>query len=81
MNYRQWKKAYKKRYGRNPSTMEDRSKKNKLLAKGATIAVKAIPEFIKLIINGIADVFNEAGKCFISIAANMREENGDGADS
>lgn len=81
MNHRQWKKAYKKRYGQNPSTMEDRSKRNKVLAKTAVMVIEALHKAVKSAINIIADVLDEIGKGFINIAANMREENGDGADS
>lgn len=33
MNYRQWKKNYKKRYGYNPPISEDKRKRNKQIAR------------------------------------------------
>lgn len=81
MNHRQWKKAYKKRYGQNPSIMEDRSMASKELAKTASMVIEVLPEVVKSVINIIADIFDEIGKGFMSMAADMRGENDDGADS
>lgn len=80
MNHRQWKKAYKKRYGHNPSTMEDRSRASKELAKTASMVIEVLPKVVKSVINIIADIFDETGKGFMSMATDMRGENDDGAD-
>lgn len=79
MNHRQWKKAYKKRYGHNPSTMEDRSRASKELAKTVSKVIEVLPKVVKSVINIIADIFDETGKGFMSIAADMRGENSNGA--
>lgn len=81
MNHRQWKKAYKKRYGHNPSTMEDRSIASKELAKTASMVIEVLPKVVKTVINIIADILDETGKGFMSMAADMRGENSNGADS
>lgn len=36
MNYRQWKKQYKKKYGYNPPIVEDKRKQRKKVAKQST---------------------------------------------
>ena len=42
MNYRQWKKNYKKRYGYNPPISEDKRKRNKQIANEFMTAYTAL---------------------------------------
>lgn len=56
MNYRQWKKRYKKQHGYNPPVSEDKRKQAKLVAQQFT----ATPPKITETINNIAPAFYRA---------------------
>lgn len=44
MNYRQWKKDYKKKHGYNPPISEDKRKQAKLMAQQLTVTLPQITE-------------------------------------
>ena len=47
MNYRQWKKNYKKQHGYNPPISEDKRKQAKLMAKQLKVTLPDLTEAIK----------------------------------
>lgn len=49
MNYRQWKKAYKKEHGYNPSIVEDKRKQRKRQADQLIRVVKTMNELVNAI--------------------------------
>lgn len=49
MNYRQWKKAYKKEHGYNPSIAEDKRKQRKRQADQLIRVVKTMNELVNAI--------------------------------
>lgn len=56
MNYRQWKKNYKKQHGYNPPISEDKRKQAKLMAQQSMVMVPEITEAI----NNFAPAFFRA---------------------
>lgn len=42
MNYRQWKKRFKKQNGRNPNCLEDKRERMKKVARSLKVSKKAI---------------------------------------
>ena len=81
MNYRQWKKDYKKKHGYNPPISEDKRKQTKLMAQQPTVTLtqlaEAINNFMPAFYRTLADAcktisnsFAEAGKNFGKMAKN-----------
>ena len=66
MNYRQWKKNYKKKHGYNPPISEDRRKRNRRLAR--TLPPVIIDEFMPDLLNTLADAFNALSNSFANVA-------------
>lgn len=60
MNYRQWKKAYKKEHGYNPPVAEDKRKQRKKQAEQLLRAVNSIQGFDKT----MNKLVNTIGVCF-----------------
>lgn len=85
MNYRQWKKNYKKRYGVNPPITVDKRKQGKLALKAirtigninwneiANNAVKAISDAFAIFSEQVASVFEMVGTAFRDMAVSVRQ--------
>ena len=80
MNYRQWKKNYKKKHGYNPPILEDKRKRAKIEARLPEI-VAIIDEFIPSFLEGVAsacemirDIFANAVESFECMAENLRRK-------
>lgn len=69
MNYRQWKKNYKKKHGYNPPISEDRRKRNKQLARTLPVFIDG---FMPDLLNGLASVCESLGNSFANVAENYR---------
>lgn len=82
MNYRQWKKNYKKKHGYNPPISEDKRKRAKIVARYIyPLPEIAIDEFIPSFLEGIAsacemirDSFANAAESFKCTAENLRRK-------
>lgn len=67
MNYRQWKKNYKKKHGYNPPLEEDKRKQAKVMRKSLQqISLVDLDDLCKRIINGLANGFKIIGEAFIN---------------
>lgn len=89
MNYRQWKKNYKKRYGVNPPISVDKRKQRKLALKVvknidmsmlesqmyqvAANIGEALKEWIANVYSGLGIAFSGLGKTFTEMGESMRE--------
>lgn len=61
MNYRQWKKNYKKQHGYNPPISEDKRKQEKLMVQSLTVTLQSCTEVFN---NAIPALFRAlAGVC------------------
>ena len=65
MNYRQWKKNYKKRYGRNPSWLVDKRKRSKM--------VRRTMNGVKSILLDISKGMKELAKTFVDLWEKVKE--------
>ena len=76
MNYRQWKKKYKKIHGHNPTVSEDKRKKSKIVKKIINNVSEIDEETLKNVANNIVDViascFRCLGEAFISISNSLK---------
>ena len=84
MNYRQWKKNYKKRYGVNPPITADKRKRGKLALKAirtignidvneiANIAVNSIVDAFAIFSEQVASAFEIIGTAFRDMAVSVR---------
>lgn len=90
MNYRQWKKNYKKRYGYNPPISEDKRKRNKQIANEFMTVYKAMDlprEIAKMMAAAgdvLADMFDGLSKSMRAAAEyyrDMGEEGNSGKNS
>ena len=81
MNYRQWKKDYKKKHGYNPPISEDKRKRAKPMAQQLTVTLpqlaEAINNFVPAFYRTLADAcetirngFAAASKTFGEMAEN-----------
>lgn len=64
MNYRQWKKNYKKQHGYNPPMSEDKRQQAKKLKKALRRAKLVMKDFRKALFNGVAAIFEGIGGAF-----------------
>lgn len=65
MNYRQWKKNYKKKHGCNPPLEVDKRKQAKVARNVfKQISVEDLEDICKRIINGIASACKIIGEAF-----------------
>lgn len=63
MNYRQWKKNYKKKHGCNPPLEVDKRKQVKVARKALKqISLVGLEDICKRIVNGIARWFKVLGE-------------------
>jgi len=63
MNYRQWKKNYKKKHGYNPPVSEDKRKRNRQLVRKFPVF---FDEFMPTFLNTLADaceILRDAVEC------------------
>ena len=86
MNYRQWKKNYKKQHGYNPPLEVDKRKQAKLVRKYmreyakidygqlASNFVKAVQQIVKEIKPAIAHMCDILATEFTNVAKNLRDE-------
>lgn len=75
MNYRQWKKNYKKKHGYNPPLNEDKRKRGKIIKNvEKQITSEDIENMVKVLINGFEYIFRTIGKAFTSAADNLKTE-------
>lgn len=73
MNYRQWKKNYKKKHGYNPLISEDRKKRAKIEARYVyQLPEIVIDEFMPNFLKGIADACEILSNGFKNIAENFK---------
>lgn len=89
MNYRQWKKNYKKRYGVNPPISVDKRKQRKLALKVvknidmsmlesqmyqvAANIGEALKKWIANVYSGLGNAFSGLGKTFTEMGEAMKE--------
>lgn len=67
MNYRQWKKNYKKKHGCNPPLEVDKRKQAKLARKALQqISLVDLEDMCNRIINGVANAIKMVGEAFIN---------------
>ena len=72
MNYRQWKKNYKKKYGCNPPLEVDKRKQAKVLRKAfKQISLVDWEDICKRIVNGYARAFKIIGETFTNAGNNL----------
>ena len=65
MNYRQWKKNYKKKHGCNPPLEVDKRKQAKVARKALKqISLVDLEDICKRIVNGLANGLKAIGKAF-----------------
>lgn len=69
MNYRQWKKNYKKKHGYNPPISEDKRKRNKQLVQTFPVF---FDEFIPDLLNGIANACELISNSFANAAESFK---------
>lgn len=75
MNYRQWKKKYKKIHGYNPPLEEDKRKQRKMVKKiTKQVNELDLPKIAKGIINVFSDCFRLLGEAFINAAEVLKTE-------
>jgi hypothetical protein len=73
MNYRQWKKNYKKKHGYNPPISEDKRKRAKIEARYVyQLPEIVIDEFIPNFLKGIADACEMLSNGFKNIAESFK---------
>lgn len=72
MNYRQWKKKYKKIHGHNPTVSEDKRKKSKLKKTYKEVDVEVLKKIGNDIIDVIARGFRFIGEAFINASDNLK---------
>lgn len=69
MNYRQWKKNYKKKNGYNPSLMEDKRKQVKVMGRLLRKCCNAdIEDLRNRIIDGLSKAYMIIGDFFCNMA-------------
>ena len=77
MNYRQWKKKYKKIHGHNPTVSEDKRKKAKLVKKVINDVSEIDVEALKIVANNIIDIiasgFRCLGEAFINVSDSLKK--------
>ena len=75
MNYRQWKKKYKKVHGYNPPLEEDKRKQKKVVKNGSKqIKPEDIKNMVNVLIKGFSNAFRIIGESFINAADNLKTE-------
>lgn len=72
MNYRQWKKSYKKKYGYNPPLEIDKKRQVKL-SKQSLNQIKVIDydDITRGIVNGISNLFILVGDTFTKLGKSI----------
>lgn len=72
MNYRQWKKNYKKKHGFNPPLEVDKRKQAKMARKvSKQISLVDLEDMCKRIVNGFASVFKILGEAFTNVGNSL----------
>lgn len=75
MNYRQWKKNYKKKHGCNPPLEVDKRKQAKVARKVLKqISLVDFENICKQIVNGLARAFKFLGEAFTKAGETMTIE-------
>lgn len=75
MNYRQWKKNYKKKHSCNPPLEVDKRKQAKVARKALKqISTVDLEDICKRIINGLANGFKIIGEAFTNAGNAMKIE-------
>ena len=78
MNYRQWKKNYKKKHGCNPPLEVDKRKQVKVMRKALKqISLVDLNDICKGIVNGIASAFKIVGEAFINAGNSLEVKEHD----
>ena len=72
MNYRQWKKNYKKKHGCNPPLEADKRKQAKVARKALKqISTVDLKDICKKIVNGFASAFKILGEAFTNVGNSL----------
>ena len=75
MNYRQWKKNYKKKHGCNPPLEVDKRKQAKVARKALKqISLVSLEDICKRIVNGFASAFKILGEAFTKAGESLKIE-------
>ena len=75
MNYRQWKKNYKKKHGCNPPLEVDKRKQAKVSRKASKqISTLDLEDICKKIVNGFASAFKIIGEAFTNAGNSLEEK-------
>ena len=75
MNYRQWKKNYKRIHGYNPPLKEDKRKQAKVAKKELKqISLVDLVDICKRVSNVFASVCKNIGEAFINIGNSLEVE-------
>ena len=72
MNYRQWKKNYKKKHGYNPPISEDKRKLAKIEARLTEFSLDSLDEVISSFCEGLARVCEAIRNSFANAAENFK---------
>lgn len=73
MNYRQWKKNYKKIHGYNPPLKDDKRKQAKVMRKNLNgISYYDFENVVNGLISGISNIFRYMGETFIHVANSLK---------
>ncbi len=75
MNYRQWKKNYKKKHGYNPPLTEDKRKQTKVLKRTfKQISMFDVEDLVKKMVNGLSNAFKIIGEQLTNIGNAIKIE-------
>ena len=75
MNYRQWKKNYKKKHGYNPPLVEDKRKQAKAMRMMlGKLSQTDIDELRNNIIDGLSRAFKFLGEVFTNAGESLKTE-------
>lgn len=72
MNYRQWKKNYKKQHGYNPPMEEDKRQQRKAASKAIPALSETLKNIVPILTEGMAIYFETLSKASAQVAKNLR---------
>ena len=74
MNYRQWKKNYKKKHGTNPPLEVDKRKQAKVMRRTLKqISYSNLTSIISGVFNGLAGVFKLISEGLLNVATQVQQ--------
>lgn len=73
MNYRQWKKNYKKQHGHNPPIEADKKKRARLAIKLLPSTIDVLNDFVPQLFKALEELARVAGIAFEEAADGFRK--------